>query len=459
MHDVVRSQPSRYGSPQIRNHLARSGLRWGRRRSAGYARYSSARRQPQRSSALRDLVTSLRGAVLCTIAIRLCFGLCAAVWLGTATLARAQAVQVPSASGALDEPAEPAWLTRYEHARSLLLDEAWAEAAEELDGLQADARSAQQKLLAEELASLARAKLRRLRSCCIQPELRTNDELAVLYTMGVFYGLGTAAWAALQLQPSTLEGALLPFAVLTPATVGVIAWADSYRPLRHGIPHALAAGMYLGLGEGIWLVGLQSANADQLSEVSRWSAETASTALWLSSTAGALAGGLIGALRRPTPGRVSLAGSAAIWGGVLSAFAASAVEPNADDRSVRAFAVGAIGYNIALVTALLIGPRLAPSVSRVRFTDLGGLLGALLGGGGYSVIARGGDARIGYGLTAIGGLLGLGVAFWATSGMPPDHSHDRLAPAIGERGTAPQRLHTWVSPVRSGVLVGLTYER
>ena len=30
---------------------------------------------------------------------------------------------------------------------------------------------------------------------------------------------------------------------------------DGYKKLPRGLPHAISAGLYLGLGEGIWLVG------------------------------------------------------------------------------------------------------------------------------------------------------------------------------------------------------------
>lgn len=378
-----------------------------------------------------------------------------ALAVGRASFAQAQA-EVASPVGSSLSRSD--WLERYQHARALLVHESWAAAARELSALEASAPSPEHRLLASELGSIARAQLLLRRDCCDQPSLRTSDELAVLYTTGVFYGLGTAGWLALQLRPATLAGALLPFAVLTPAAVGIIAFADHYRPLRHGIPHAIAAGMYLGLGEGLWLVAYQSAYAGRHANLSRWSSERVSTALWLTSTVGALAGGLIGALRRPTPGRVSLSGSAAIWGGALGALLSSAFDPDDKARGSNAYAIGAVGYNVGLVGGLLLGPSIAPSVARVRFIDLGGLLGTLLGGGLYSLIARGGDGRVGRGLAAAGGMLGLGLTFWATQGMPADRSHDQLAPAIGERRTALDGLRPWVSPARSGVLVGVSCE-
>jgi hypothetical protein len=309
--------------------------------------------------------------------------------------------------------------------------------------------------MASELAAIAQAGLE-LRAEPAQPELRTGDELAVLYTTALFYGLGTSGWLALQLQPQTFGGALLPFAVLTPAAVGIVALADSYRPLRHGIPHAIAAGLYLGFGEGLWVVGYQHAYATQHDGVARWRSESVSTALWAGSTAGALIGGLVGALRRPTPGRVSFTASAGIWGGVLSSIAASAIEPERRRRGETAYFVGAIGYNVGLLAGLVFGPEVAPSVSRVRFIDLGGLGGALLGAGGYALIANQRDSRGSLAAASIGGVLGLGFAWWATNGMPADHSHDQLRPAIGRGGdTGFASLRPTLMPTRDGFMAAV----
>jgi hypothetical protein len=353
-----------------------------------------------------------------------------------------------SADARAQDSQQQLWAARYAHARDRLVQEAWADAARELSELTLSAATPAQRLLASELASIARAKLVQHRTP--QPSLRTADELTALYTMAVFYGLGSSAWLALQVEPNNVAGALLPFAILTPAAVGVVAFADSYRPLRHGIPHAIAAGMYLGFGEGLWLSGFQSAYASAHG-VERWGPARSSTVLWLAASAGGVTGGVIGAMNRPTPGRVSFTASTAIWGGALAAFAAHALVPNAHER---AYLVGALAYNAGLLTGIVFGPVVAPSVKRVRYTDLGGLFGTLLVGGGYALIAREVDSRMALGLAAIGGGLGLGLTTLATRDMPPDRSHDQLPPVFGQR--APQAaLRPTLLPLQGGFLAGL----
>jgi hypothetical protein len=290
-----------------------------------------------------------------------------------------------------------------------------------------------------------------------EPALRTSDELTVLYTTAILYGLGTSAWLALQIKPSEVTGALLPFATLAPAGALLIALTDRAYPMRRGIPHAIAAGMYLGFGEGLWLTAFQAAYAARHAGVERWHGQRASTAMWLGATAGGVAGAFVGAIQRPTPGRVSFTSSAAIWTGALAAFAAHALEPNDRRRDQTGFAVGALAYNVGLVGGIVLGPVIAPSVMRARYVDLGGLCGTLLVGGGYALIAHHADSRAMLGLAAVGGVLGLAATSVLTADMLPDHSNDQLPPVFGQR---PSRagLQPLLSPERGGFVAGLRGE-
>ena len=357
---------------------------------------------------------------------------------------------------ASNQPAPSSWAERYAHARDALVDKDWVRAARELSELESTASSPEQRLLASELASIARALL--ARAPLPQPALRTTDELITLYSTAILYGLGSSVWLAFQVEPSNILGALVPFAVLTPAAVGVVATADSWRPLRHGIPHAIAAGMYLGFGEGLWLTGYQLAYASAHSGVDRWGPQRASTAIWLTSTAGGLGGALIGAVNRPTPGRVSFTASSAIWAGALAAFTAHALHPDDDRREQYTFLTGGLAYNAGLLAGIVFGPVIAPSVRRVRYTDLGGLFGALILGGSYALLVDDADSRVGLGLAAVGGTLGLGVTAWATRHMEPDRSHDHLPPIIGERHARGAALRPTLVPTAGGFYAGLSGE-
>jgi hypothetical protein len=196
-----------------------------------------------------------------------------------------------------------AWRARYERARTDLVAKRYTEASTELRALALVAPTEPQRELALELARLADAEA--VRDAGV-PEyhFRSTDELSLLYTGAFVYGLGSGAWLALVTKPGNLGTAILPFLAFTTASVGGVALADSYRPFRRGVPQAISTGLLVGLGEGVWIVGYQHARATNHGQA-RWSSAAVSTALWAGTSAGAIAGGLVGYFREPTPGRAS----------------------------------------------------------------------------------------------------------------------------------------------------------
>jgi len=309
------------------------------------------------------------------------------------------------------------WDERYAKARRLLVSGHEAEAAPEFDQLSAAAPTVEDAHRASELADICRAKLSAQADAA---HLRSTGELTLLYSTAFVYGLGTSAWVAMMTEPKNLGGAVLPFAVITTAAVGGVSLADGYRPFRRGVPQSIASGAYLGFGEGIWLVGIQHAGATRRDDGSAWDGKRVASALWGGATIGAIAGGVIGALRQPTPGRVSFTLSTSLWGGLVTSFAAAALSPDEGRRTEQAFTAGMVGYNVGLVSGLIFAPSVAPSVARVRFVDLGGIGGGLVGAGLYTLAAGGGDSRVSLGAASLGTVAGLGFTWWATSGMPGD---------------------------------------
>jgi len=321
---------------------------------------------------------------------------------------------------ALAAPDEASWRAEYAKAKGLLVDGHGNEAALAFDALASDAPTEADAELARELAGVARASVAE-RSAPPAAHIRTSDELSILYTSAFVYGLGTGGWVVLLTRPSNIAGAALPFVGFTAVSVGGVAIIDGYRPFRRGVPHSIAAGLYLGLGEAVWVIGLQHAGATRRADDSRWSAEMVGTALWAGASAGGALGGLVGAWREPTPGRVSFTSSAATWAGVTSAFLAAALESRDRSRAETAMLSGGVGYNLGLLGGIVVAPVIAPSVARVRFADLGAIGGGLLGAGAYSVaVERGATVRGGLGFAALGMAAGLGLTWWLTEGMPRD---------------------------------------
>ncbi len=339
------------------------------------------------------------------------------------------------------------WQAAYREATNALLAERYEEAVLELQRLVQTAPTAADGRLASELLKVARTLA--ARSAEEAPELRTRDELSVLYSTAFVYGLGTSAWLTLQIKPQTVAGALLPFAAITTAAVGSVAVADNYRPLRRGLAHSIAAGLYIGFGQGVWVVGYEHSRQRRLGE-ERWGPETVSTLLWAGATAGGFAGALIGGARGSTPGRASYVASTTLWGGLITGFTGALFEPDDRRRGEVAYLAAGIGYNLGLITGVLTAPYTSPSVARVRFVDLGGIGGALASAGGYALIAGDdADPRAGLGIAALGAAVGLGVTWWLTDDMPEERRKpEKETPRTGS-------VRALVTPVEGGILAGL----
>lgn len=357
----------------------------------------------------------------------------------------APAASEPSAAA---DTAQASWRERYARAKDMLLEGRAAEAAAEFTRLAQSATTYDERLLAEELAELANAQATDQRLEPPRPDIRTTDELSILYTTAFVYGFGTSGWLALQLKPNNAAAAILPFIGITTATVGGVALADDYRPFRYGVPHSIAAGMFLGLGEGMWIVSYQHARASALDEETDWSSATVATVLWSGATIGAIGGGVYGALTAPTPGEVSFATTTTLWAGLLSSFMGYSLQGNDDRRDEAAFLIGGAGYNVGLLSGMLFAPVVSPSVTRVRFVDLSGIAGGLLSVGGYLLTAADdATSRGGLASAAVGSALGVGIGWWLTSDMDTPPAHD-AAPLLG--------LVPNLTPVPGGAIAGVS---
>jgi hypothetical protein len=333
----------------------------------------------------------------------------------------------------------------FDRARQALIENRDEEALEQFEALSRIAPTTADRRIADEFASLARDRIIQRENAALTPDKRTTDELSVLYTTAFTYGVGTSTWFVLQAKPSSFPTALLPFVAITAASVGGVAIADGYRPFRLGVPMAISAGTLLGTMEGIWLSAYQAAVAERR-DTDKWGAPTVATALWAGASAGGIIGGIVGMLRQPTPGQVSFTTSGALWGGIVSSLLAGASESQTDYRAERAFAFGGVGYNVGLLAAFIASPHQMPSVARVRLVDLGGLAGGLLGAGGYALVAgEDPSPRATMGAASIGALIGLGLSWWATDGMPEQRYPQAEASPLS-------RIRPTVVPVRQGAV-------
>ncbi len=353
--------------------------------------------------------------------------------------APAQAQSAAAASAAAPAPASTAapardrsdWDARYAAARGLLARGDFRPAAAEFAELARTAPTSSDGARATELGQLAYDWDRRgialvERKALVGSDIearhadrRTSDEIGVLYTTSILYGLGTGIWVDVVSKPDKFSGNL----VLSPllfagAATGTVALLDSGRGLRYGVAQSIASGMYVGLWQGIaWTTYLQasSTHGNQLS------GPEYTTALWGSATAGAIVGGVVGTQSSTTPGRATFISSTSLWPALILGFGVagiSADNPYRDDHALLAASLGATGGAVA---GILTAGTVSPTIARVRFLDLGGLSGALLGGGLYWA-ATGDHAEFSpfSVLTALGTTAGLTVAWLATANMPKD---------------------------------------
>jgi len=387
-------------------------------------------------------------------------GIAACAALATSADARAdESPPAAPAAPAVAVPAAPAaWSARYDAARKLLLDGHYRSAESEFLDLAVDAPTDTDRRLAVEMARLASSWVSRevVAPSAEEPSgqrPRTRDEITLLYATSFIYGAGTGAWFLLQAQPDTAFTATLPFIGITAAPVAALAIIDGNHPLRHGMPHAIADGVYIGFGESLIVVAYQHARAHRVdvgsSDSSRWRPNEASSVLWGGATLGGIVGGTIAAALPTTPGRATYTASATVWAGLLTGFTTGALLSETDSRTEHSFLAAGIGYNAGLLAGVVSADSVSPSVTRVRLIDLSGVGGGLAAGGTYLALSgRATDPRLSLGITALGAATGLVTGWVLTSGMAKD--------LPGE--VAPAKALTFspnVAPLPGGVAVGV----
>jgi hypothetical protein len=314
----------------------------------------------------------------------------------TVPLAPGSSAQAVTAPPTVSPEAIQAWRARYVAARAALARGDFKTASEQMAELWRTAPDAESRAVALELGMLAVDRQRRGFSLIHQSDLadtnvdakarnrRTTDELAILYTQSVFYGLGTGAWIAVLSKPDSAAGGILPALALAGGSAGLVAILDRGDGLGYGVAQSIVTGMNIGLEEGLALTLWNQARVRRSDE---WSGSTMGTVIWGLSTAGALTGGIVGSVAGTTPGRASFVGSTALWSGVVSGLTLGALVTNDATADEKALLGAGIGINAGAALGAAFASDVSPSIARVRYLDLGGLAGGLLFGGLYLAAA------------------------------------------------------------------------
>lgn len=280
---------------------------------------------------------------------------------------------------------------------------------------------------------------------------RTTGEIATLYTASVFYGLGSGIYLGVLTEPDSVAGFVLPTLGLIGTSVGLTWLIDHPKPLRYGVGQAMTSGLTLGLAEGALWTTYYQASARSAEQVS---GKTAATLVWIPSTLGAVAGGLLGQKLGTTPGRARLVAQAGLWSAAFAGMSTITLGWRPHGLEDIAFLNSAVALNLGAVGGYFLGHGASPSVSRGLFVDLGGISGLILVGGLYlSIFSEdfgGEDAARAFPLTsALGMGGGLGLAWYLTRDMDKDERRDVAAASEGS-------VHVTVSPTaEGGAQVGL----
>ena len=379
-------------------------------------------------------------------------------------------VPPPFASSTAPAPASVAtpasWRSAYQSARDQMLAGDFGAAANAFDLLAKSAVNDADRALALEdgglcrewegrgLVLIKRSDLGESTMASKAANRRTSDEISILYTNAVFYGIGTGAWAVAVADPSHPDAATVILPLLGfggAAAVGVAIVDSGDHPLHYGVAQSIVTGMYVGLEEGITWTVWNQARAQHFTE---WSSKTVATLIWGSTTIGAVLGGVIGSVNGTTPGRASYVGSTALWGGLVTGLLAAAISRNDhDQRDDNGLLLGALGVNAGALVGMLTARDVSPSVARVRFIDLGALAGGLVAGGLWLATGPKSDddsTRTGLAVTGLGVAAGLTTAWFATARMPEDRLEDAKDAKPGAVALTPQ-----LTPVRGGMVAGL----
>jgi hypothetical protein len=203
---------------------------------------------------------------------------------------------------------------------------------------------------------------------------RSSTEIGALYVTAGVYGAGLGIWFGAEADID--DPALF---LIAPALLGVAAPAVVYAadqdPLRRGVPAAIAAGAFIGAGEGIAIANLQFVRAKK---EDAWGFRGLSRATALGATLGAAGGIAIGVLQQPSPRSSVLVSSSVVWGSAIGAmygYGGSAAGIGYGRANDSAALGGLVGYNVALAGAAALSLVYIPTSTTLKWMWAGAGIG------------------------------------------------------------------------------------
>jgi hypothetical protein len=249
------------------------------------------------------------------------------------------------------------------------------------------------------------------------PKTRTTLEIAYLYGTSIAYGVGAGIWIdseaynGKRIDPGIAAIAPILFGAAMPALVFV---ADM-KPMREGLPSAIASGLLIGGGEGLVAYAYGAGHSSTpIGTPNPWGFTALGRAEIIGATLGGASGVAYGLLLHPTPKKTMLITSGAAWGGIIGyqfGGGATSVAWNLPYPQTGARAGtttgGLIGYNIGFIGTAVAAGFWTPSWNQLGWMWGGFGIGEAVSALVYPIYAgTGGDPRHGLIFQGVTGTVG-----------------------------------------------------
>jgi len=262
---------------------------------------------------------------------------------------------------------------------------------------------------------------------------RSLDELIWIDMNTLSYGLATGVLVDAVVREAgsnAINHVPIPIATLATTALATVTITviDSTTRILYGVLQSITSGMNMGLEQGaFWSLW----DASRATVPTPSYLHTAAT-IWGFTTAGVLAGGVVGGLAKATAGQASWVGTISLWPALILGSGALAVTARDDLTTSRVKGernfglVGGLtqiaGIGVAAITAVWI----QPSVARARFIDVASFVGGILG---VVLCTQGCSESVAFGGIAIGATLGFATSLLATQWLDHGHVSGRISAA------------------------------
>jgi hypothetical protein len=292
-----------------------------------------------------------------------------------------------------------------------------------------------------------------------QPGIRTRLEIGYLYTVAIGYGVGAGVWIDAEAYNGKKidPGIALIGPLLLGAAMPMGVFIADLKPMREGLPAAIASGAVIGAGEGMVsaLFGHGHFSPTTTTEANPWNFASFGRAEMVGSTLGIAGGIAYGLLLKPSPKKTMLITSATAWGAVVGYEIGGGATttpwkqvPGQTSAQAGTSTGGLVGFNLGLAAAATTTAFWTPSWNQLAWMWGGFGVGQAAGALVYPIYAAtGGDPRHGLIFQGIAGSVG------AIAGAFIGHSDRQVTMAREQREDEEWMTHRHFARIRGGGLM------